>query len=414
MVISHTSSGTGFSNEALVTIGTLFLVIGAVERSHMVDWFARKAFGTTGAIWICKFRMYITCFLLSIFFNNTPLVAILLPVVKDWGRMRGIAASQLLIPLSYSVLAGSFGSMIGTSTNLTVQGLMQADRKFSVPFFAPLPIGIVCFLVLLVYQTVFAHYLLPHHKSGLLREARDNIKEYICEVFISSHSPSVGQSLSATMNSLGIAPSGCIKIRRRGARPEGVSRPEPATTSAQINFLDPAYLKEKAKFWLDNEKPPDHLIFSDTEKAPGDTEAGGSEYYDIIAPSFVEVVQAGDVLFISSARDAVEKFMKSIMGESRGLYILKGNVMNLPGFGSEVVEMVLSDSSPLIGLTTEEATPIFALKYQAGLITVRGKDWGNTLNPIRDQVHISRISEVIAIKVPLMKLVPTGGSESGH
>ena len=136
----------------MITIATLFLVVGAVERSHVVDWFARKTFGSGGSLLLSKVRMYVTCFCLSIFFNNTPLVAILLPVVKDWSRMRGVAASQLLIPLSYSVLAGSFGSMIGTSTNLTVQGIIQAERNFSFPFFAPFPIGILCFIALLIYQ----------------------------------------------------------------------------------------------------------------------------------------------------------------------------------------------------------------------------------------------------------------------
>ena len=113
----------------MITIGTLFLVIGGVEKSHVVDWFARKTFGTVGNDTVAKARMYITCFILSIFFNNTPLVAILLPVVRDWARMRKIPVSQLLIPLSYSVLAGSFGSMIGTSTTLTVQGLMRDDKR---------------------------------------------------------------------------------------------------------------------------------------------------------------------------------------------------------------------------------------------------------------------------------------------
>jgi Na+/H+ antiporter NhaD/arsenite permease-like protein len=127
----------GFANESMITIGTLFLVVGAVEKSHCVDWLARKTFGSEGPLLLGKARMYCMSFALSIFFNNTPLVAILLPVVKDWGRLRNIAASQLLMPLSFSVLGGSFVSMIGTSTNLTVQGLMQADRGYSFPFFAP-------------------------------------------------------------------------------------------------------------------------------------------------------------------------------------------------------------------------------------------------------------------------------------
>jgi di/tricarboxylate transporter len=104
----------------MITIGALFIVIAGVEKSHVVDWMARKAFGTTGNLLWGKTRFYITCFCLSIFFNNTPLVAILLPVVRDWAQARGESASQVLMPLSFSVLSGSFISMIGTSTNLTV------------------------------------------------------------------------------------------------------------------------------------------------------------------------------------------------------------------------------------------------------------------------------------------------------
>ena len=145
----------------MITIGTLFLVVGAVEKSHCVDWLARKTFGSEGSALFGKARMYCMCFALSIFFNNTPLVAILLPVVKDWGRLRNIAASQLLMPLSFSVLAGSFVSMIGTSTNLTVQGLMQADRGYSFPFFAPGKVQAKDFIAIYNSTNSIAHLFFP-------------------------------------------------------------------------------------------------------------------------------------------------------------------------------------------------------------------------------------------------------------
>jgi len=173
---------SGFSNAALVTIGALFIVIGGVEKSHAVDYLARKTFGTSGSVFFGKARLFFTSFALSIFFNNTPLVAILLPVVKDWGRMRGVGASQLLIPLSFSVLAGSFVSMIGTSTNLTVQGLMQIDRGYSFTFFAPAPIGVPCFFVLLIYQLLAGPYLLPKNRSGLIRAVSEGAEKLVAEV----------------------------------------------------------------------------------------------------------------------------------------------------------------------------------------------------------------------------------------
>jgi hypothetical protein len=263
-VLSLSETLSGFSNESMITIGTLFLVIGAVEKSHIVDYIARKTFGMTGSVTLAKFRMYFTCFCLSIFFNNTPLVAILMPVVKDWGRVRDVAASQLLMPLSYSVLAGSFVSMIGTSTNLTIQGLIQADRGYSFGFFAPAPLGIPLFFLLLFYQIIVGPYLLPHHKSGLFRAVRDQVDSLIAEVYVSYDSIYVGQSLELMMNSLGIAPSRVIKIRRRATpRTEEELRVEQQQRIARdkskkkelkrsqstTGLFDRKYLKEFLPFW---------------------------------------------------------------------------------------------------------------------------------------------------------------------
>jgi di/tricarboxylate transporter len=68
--------------------------------------------------------------------------------------------------------------------------------------------------------------------------------------------------------------------------------------------------------------------------------------------------------------------MKSILGESRGLYILQGNVLSLPGFGTEIAELVISDTNPFIGSKVSDVVTSFGAKYQAALITVRAKDFG--------------------------------------
>mmetsp|Transcript_11471 Transcript_11471/g.15798 ORF Transcript_11471/g.15798 Transcript_11471/m.15798 type:complete len:792 (-) Transcript_11471:85-2460(-) len=380
-ILTLTEALSGFANDSMITIGTLFLVVGAVEKSHCVDWLARKTFGSEGSLLLGKARMYCMCFALSIFFNNTPLVAILLPVVKDWGRLRNIAASQLLMPLSFSVLAGSFVSMIGTSTNLTVQGLMQADRGYSFPFFAPAPFGISCFAIILVYQLIFGPIFLPTDKSGLIRGARDNAKHLIAEVFVSEHSPAVGRTLGTMMNSLGVAPSFAIKIRRRAN-----NQPEDAAIlrkNRSTSVLDVEYLKKSAHFWFKAPEIPrflgDYSSVVASETGEGEKEVNGEqdEYIDIVAPSINEIIVAEDVVFISSAQDAVEKMMKSIMGESRGMYILKSNVLALPGFGTEVLECVLSDSNPFIGRPVNEVSVAFAERYNIGVITVRAKDWGS-------------------------------------
>jgi di/tricarboxylate transporter len=402
----------GFSNTALITIGALYLVVGAVEKSHVIDWCARNAFGTTGSNFQGQFRLYLASFCLSIFLNNTPIVAILMPVVKDWARMRGMAASQLLMPFEFAVIAGSFGSMIGTSTNLTLQGLMLLDRGYEFSFFAPAPIGWACFGALLVYMLATSKYLLPNNKNGLIREARDKADNLIAEVLVSQNSSAVGKTVSQLMLSLGMSPTLVIKIRRHVS---SYKDEDHIDSESYVAKHDNLYWQNAQSFWTNSVKPrlpafvQAHIYqpASNNESAPAvETEAEShikqtvqdfevrnsndlemrdvketdtrepAEYSDIIAPNEDEVIVAGDVVFISSARSLVAKLMKSIAGESRGLRILKSDVMSLPGFGSELAECVISDSNPFRGKKLSEIKPLFAKKYNVGIITVRGKDWG--------------------------------------
>lgn len=403
----------GFSNTALITIGALYLVVGAVEKSHVIDWCARNAFGTSGSELQGEFRLYFASFCLSIFLNNTPIVAILMPVVKDWARMRGIAASRLLMPFEFAVIAGSFGSMIGTSTNLTLQGLMLLDRGYEFSFFSTAPIGWACFGALLLYMLATSRYLLPNNKSGLIREARDNTDNLIAEVLVSQESPAVGKSLAHLMTSLGISPTLVVKIRRH----VGSYRDEEHVDNETfVPSNDNEYWKKGQAFWTNSVKPrlPSflrsiNLYQATTTSEPASAEDAQAEshikqaiheyevrhsndletrdwedleekkpaeYVDIIAPAEDEAINAGDIVFISSARSLVAKMMKSIAGESKGLRILKSDVMSLPGFGTELVECVVSDSNPFRGMKLSEIKPLFAKRYNAGLITVRGKDWG--------------------------------------
>jgi di/tricarboxylate transporter len=377
----------GFSNNALITIGTLFLVIAAVEKSHVVDWLARKSFGTKGSIIMAKVRMYFSCFGLSIFFNNTPLVAILIPIVKDWGRVRGVAASQLLMPLSFAVLAGSFGSMIGTSTNLTVQGLMEADRGYAFSFFAPLPIGATCAVALIVYMIVAGPYILPVNKTGLLSEIRDKAETLIAEVYVSPDAVAVGMKLGDMMISLGLAPSYAIKIRRRNQPDDSFADVE---SNKKSSGVDASYIHKQFKNWYSGAAD-----FASRFKAPSfraseiEYDASPDDYVDIITPSFNEKIRAGDIVFMSYAQDVIEKMMKSILGESSGLYVMKSNAMLLPGFGTEIAECVISDTNPLVGLKTADIAKTFAERYKAGFVTVRGKDWSGIKDFVKHELSTS-------------------------
>jgi hypothetical protein len=186
------------------------------------------------------------------------------------------------------------------------------------------------------------------------------------------------------MNSLGVAPSFAIKIRRKAnSVPENTAV---LRRNRSASVLDPEYLKWSAQHWFKASDIPRFLgdyssVATETAGGPDVEEVGEQDQYvDIVAPSINEIIGAGDIVFISSAQDAVQKMMKSILGESRGMFILKSNVLALPGFGTEVLECVVSDSNPFIGRKISDISGPFAEKYNAGLITVRAKDWGTDEN----------------------------------
>jgi di/tricarboxylate transporter len=283
-----------------------------------------------------------------------------------------------LIPLSFSVLAGSFVSMIGTSTNLTVQGLMQADRGYSFSFFAPAPIGVPLFVVLLIYQLIFGPLMLPNDKTGLIREVKDKASNFIAEVLVSEHSPAVGRSVGALMNSLGLSPSQAIKIRRKKVQNSLEKQHiEDEKQGVEANNGLNKVVKISSTHWFKALVDPtlNHIEYESLKLISDENE--NEEYLDIVTPSRHEVINAGDIVYMASAVDAVKKMLKSVAGESLGLFIFQSNVLAMPVFATEFVECVVSDSNPLIGQKMSQVAKKFPEIYKATVITVRPKNWGN-------------------------------------
>ena len=124
-IVSTDDALAGFSNSGLVSIGALFIVMHAVDKSRVVDYAARRILGSHLRDRTVLFRVCFTVFALSGFCNNTPLVVLFMPIVRDWARTNQRAPSTFLIPLSYAAIMGGMLTTIGTSTNLLVNGLLE-------------------------------------------------------------------------------------------------------------------------------------------------------------------------------------------------------------------------------------------------------------------------------------------------
>lgn len=195
-VIEFDEAFSGFSNSAPITVAALYVVAGAAELTGALGGLTAKALGDRRpkSERVAQVRMVAPTIIASGFIANTPLVALLAPRVTSWGRRHGIAPSRLLLPLSYAAIVGGVITVLGTSTNLVVNGFLeQADiEPFSVFSITPvgLPIAIAGGAVLMLLGPV----LLPDRTAPAddLFQAR----EYTVEMLVESTSPLAGRTVA--------------------------------------------------------------------------------------------------------------------------------------------------------------------------------------------------------------------------
>jgi di/tricarboxylate transporter len=132
--------------------------------------------------------------LLSAFVNNTPVVAIVLPIVIDWARRAELAASKILIPMSYAAILGGTCTLIGTSTNMVVSGMASNESPpIHIGMFDITLLGVPVLVVGMAYVLVASRWLLPTHQAQT--EASPNLREYVVAMKIEGDSPIVGRTI---------------------------------------------------------------------------------------------------------------------------------------------------------------------------------------------------------------------------
>ncbi|MFX0544211.1 SLC13 family permease [Roseovarius sp. S1116L3] len=166
-----------FSNPAPITIGAMFIVSGALVRTGVLDALANMVVTHAHD----RPKLAVAVFLVaavaaSAFMNNTPVVLVLIPVVIRLASSLKLAPTRLLIPLSYMAILGGTCTLIGTSTNLIVDGIAQENGMQPFSIFEIAPVGLAATLVGSATLLVLGRWLLPHRKAdgdtGDSRETR--------------------------------------------------------------------------------------------------------------------------------------------------------------------------------------------------------------------------------------------------
>lgn len=192
-VLSPAQAFGGLANEGVLAVGVLYVVVAGVQHSGAISWLVRWLLGFPRSASLAMLRLCATSATLSAFINNTPVVAMLMPAVSDWGRRLGLAPSRLLMPLSFATMLGGTCTLIGTSTNLVVNGLMLNAGQEGFGLFAPLPYGAAMTLVGLVVLVALSHRLIPDRRSAM--EQFENVREYTLEVLVVPGGPVDGLTI---------------------------------------------------------------------------------------------------------------------------------------------------------------------------------------------------------------------------
>lgn len=196
-LLPYDEAVSALSNAAPWTIAFMFIIMGGLLRTGALDVLSRRVADHAGqrpVLTICA--LFAVVAVASGVMNNTPVVAVMIPIVIQVARRAGISPSKLLIPLSYFTIMGGMLTLIGTSTNLLVDGVVQKQGMEPFGIFDILPVGLAVTLAGGAFMALVGHRLLPDRASlsGFLTNRAE--MKYFTEIAIPEDSGIVGMNIN--------------------------------------------------------------------------------------------------------------------------------------------------------------------------------------------------------------------------
>ncbi len=204
---------SGFANIGVATVGILFVIAAGMYSTGAITLLTDRFIGLPKSLREAQTKILPPTAVGSAFLNNTPLVAMMIPVIRDISQSAGLAASKLLIPLSFASILGGASTLIGTSTNLIIAGLMLETFGQQLNIFFPTPVGLPAAIVGIGF-VFLATRLLPDYRVKADEEAIRRL--YRVELVVDAE----GAMVAKTLEQAGFAqPEGfeLASVKRQGA-----------------------------------------------------------------------------------------------------------------------------------------------------------------------------------------------------
>ncbi len=183
----------GLGNSGLITVAVLFVVVAGLVQTGAMNLIAGPLLGRPKSVGSAQRRLMTPVLLLSAFLNNTPVVAMFLPVVEDICKRTRISPAKLYLPMAYTATFCGVCTLVGTSTNLIVNGLLIEATGSGMRMFDLAWVGLPCAVAAMTFLLVASRWLLPDRQPAIT--LHEDPRQYTVEMIVQESGPLVGQTV---------------------------------------------------------------------------------------------------------------------------------------------------------------------------------------------------------------------------
>lgn len=216
-VITAQESVEGFSNSATITVAAMFVLSAALLNTgalQMVSIQLAALFQKSYSLGLIVMMLSIA--LISAFINNTPVVAVMIPITIQVAKAAKVSPSKLLMPVSFASIFGGTCTLLGTSTNVVVSGVMEQSGLGAMGMFQMTSLGLIFLLVGILFMISIGYRMLPNRNSHENLSEKFGIQDYVTEIELLEGAPSVSKRImdSPLTKELGMD---VIEVNRAGS-----------------------------------------------------------------------------------------------------------------------------------------------------------------------------------------------------